>query len=231
MPQLVKKIIQFRELYNDIHCRLEWELDNPVIYQYAVGEPLKNLVPTDAEFQVDKSQIYKDPLFNKKSHTKIVEPIGQYGLLYVQLMPNQYLKSFFVEPDSVAVDLLLGEDRVLIYEFYNASEAKTVSITATCADDTENIYSKIKTNPDDLEYRQFFIRKTLKKADYSKLDEPKTTFPEIMTTEQVALYLQLSLSTVHNKTSAGELPFHKITGSTRYLKSEIDELFKKKKKW
>ncbi|MEA1875779.1 MAG: hypothetical protein U9N86_02845 [Bacteroidota bacterium] len=31
------------------------------------------------------------------------------------------------------------------------------------------------------------------------LDKPQTTFPEIMIAEQVALYLQLKLSTVRNK--------------------------------
>ena len=162
-PQLVKKIIQYRELKIDIYSRLEWELDKPVLYQYAVGEPLKYLVPADAELQVDKTEIYKEPLFNKKNHTKIIDSIGQYGLIHIQLMPNKYLKVIFVEPDSVTVDLLLGNKQTLIYEFYNPSEAKTISITATRADDAENIYLKIKTNPDDLEYRQFFIKKHLKK--------------------------------------------------------------------
>ncbi|MBT4400877.1 MAG: helix-turn-helix domain-containing protein, partial [Bacteroidetes bacterium] len=43
---------------------------------------------------------------------------------------------------------------------------------------------------------------------------------------QVALYLQLKLSTVRNKTSAKELPSVKIAGSTRYKKSAIDALIK-----
>jgi len=229
VPQLVKKIIQYRELQNDVYSRLVWELDKPVLYQYAVGEPLKYLVPIDAKLQTDKTEIYKEPLFNKKNHTKIIDSIGQYGLIHIQLLPNTFLKAIFVEPDSVTIDLLLGNKQTLIYEFYNTSPAKTTVITATRTDDAENIYSKIKTNPDDLEYRQYFIRKTLKKADYSKLDEPKATFPEIMTAEQVASYLQLSISTVRNKTSSRELPSIKVAGSTRYLKSVIDGLFKKKK--
>ena len=229
MPQLVKQVIQYRELNGKAHSRLVWELDDPVMYQYAVGEALPNLVPADSKVLTEKSEIYEVPLFNKKNHTKIIDSIGQYGLLHVQLMPNKYLKTIFIEPDSVAVDLHLGKDRSLIYEFYNTSHADMIAITATIADDTENIFSKIKSNPDDLEYRQYFIRKALKKPTFRNLDEPQANFPEIMTAEQVALYLQLSLSTIRNKTSTRELPSVKIAGSTRYRKSDIDGILKKQK--
>ncbi len=226
MPQLVKQIIQYRELRSDAHSRIIWELDEPVIYQYAVGHALPSLAPSEAKVHADKSEIYNVPLFNKKNHTKIVDPLGQHGLLHIQLMPGRFLESIFVEPAGISIDLILAIDGALIYEFYNTSLAETIAITTTCAMDKSNIYSKIKTNPDDLEYRQYFIRKALKVPGYGNLEEPKVTFPEIMTAEQVALYLQLSLSTVRNKTSSRELPFVKIAGSTRYKKSDIEALLK-----
>jgi len=228
VPQLVKQVIQYRELTKDVYTRQVWELVEPVIYQYAVGDALPNLVPLESELLTEESNVFKEPLFNKKNHMKISDALGQHGLLHIQLMPNKIFKSFFVEPDSIAVDLLLGEENELIYEFYNPSPAKSLVITGTCADDLDNTYSKIKANPDDLEYRQYFIRKTLKKADYGKLSEPQTSYPEIMTAEQVSRYLQLSLSTVRNKTSTRELPSVKIASSTRYLKSDIDSLLKKR---
>ena len=229
MPQLVKQVIQYREHTDKTHSRLVWELDEPVIYQYAVGEPLPNMVPANSKVHIDKSETFEVPLFNKRNHTKIVDPLGQHGLLHIQLMPGKFLESIFVEPAGISIDLLLANNGALIYEFYNTSLAETISITTTCATDKSNIYSKIKMNPDDLEYRQFFIRKALKVPSYGNIDEPKITYPEIMTAEQVAQYLQLSLSTVRNKTSSRELPSVKIAGSTRYQKSDIDGLLKKRK--
>ena len=226
MPQIVKQVIQYRELTSAAHSRIVWNIDEPVVHQYAVGDALDNLVPPRAKVDTDLSENYKEPLFNKKEHLKIMEHVGQYGLLHIQLMPKKYLKSIFVEPDSIAVDLILAENGALIYEFYNPTPVQSITITATGAEDKENIYSKIKSNPEDLEYRQYFIRKALKKTDYNNLDEPKTTYPEIMTAEQVSQYLQLSLSTVRNKTSSRELPSVKIAGSTRYKKSDIDALLK-----
>ena len=226
MPQLVKQIIQYRELTSKVHSRQIWNLNEPVVHQYAVGNELDNLVPPSANMDVDLTDNYEEPLFNRKNHLKIMEQVGQYGLLHIQLMPKKFLKSIFVEPDSIAVDLILAENGALIYEFYNPSPVQSITVTATGAEDKENIYSKIKSNQEDLEYRQYFIRKALKKTGSSNLDEPKTTYPEIMTAEQVAQYLQLSLSTVRNKTSSRELPSVKIAGSTRYKKSDIDALLK-----
>jgi excisionase family DNA binding protein len=227
LPQLIKHIIQYRELRSNAYSRLIWELNEPTIYQYAVGHALPYLVPGNAEIQADKTEIYDVPLFNRKNHTKIVDPLGQHGLLHIQLMAGKFLESIFVEPSGISIDLILANDGALIYEFYNTSLAENIAITTTCAADKESIYSKIKTNPDDLEYRQFFIRKALKMPSYGNLDEPRTNFPEIMTAQQVALYLQISLSTVRNKTSSNELPSIKVAGSRRYRKSDIDKLSKK----
>ena len=227
MPQLVKQVIQYREHTSKTHSKLVWELEKPVIYQYAVGEALPNMVPANSKVHIDKSETFEVPLFNKKNHTKIVDNLGQHGLLHIQLMPGKFLESIFVEPAGISIDLILANDGALIYEFYNTSLTGTIAITTTCATDKANIYSKIKTNPDDLEYRQFFIRKALKMPSYRNIDEPKTNFPEIMTAQQVALYLQISLSTVRNKTSSNELPSIKVAGSRRYRKSDIDKLSEK----
>ena len=167
MPQIVKQVIQYRELTSAAHSRFVWDIDEPVVHQYAVGDALDNLVPPSAKVNTDLSANYKEPLFNKKDHLKIMEHVGQYGLLHIQLMPKKYLKSIFVEPDSIAVDLILAENGALIYEFYNPSPVQSITVTATGAEDKENIYSKIKSNQEDLEYRQYFIRKALKKTGSS----------------------------------------------------------------
>ena len=45
-----------------------------------------------------------------------------------------------------------------------------------------------------------------------------------MTTEEVAQYLRVSKSVVYNLTSNGYLPYYKIGGRNRFLRSEIDKL-------
>ena len=45
-----------------------------------------------------------------------------------------------------------------------------------------------------------------------------------MTVEEVARYLRVSKGVVYNLTSNGYLPYYKIGGRNRFLKSEIDQL-------
>jgi len=219
VPQLVKQVIQYRELTSKAHSRLVWELDEAVMYQYAVGEALPNLVPASSTVLTEKSDIHEIPLFNKKNHTKIVDTLGQFGLLHVQLMPNKYLESIFVEPADITIDLILGKNNALIYEFYKTSSTETIAITTTCAEDTDKIHLKISANPDDLEYRQYFIKLALKNAGSGS----KVMEREIMNGKQVAEYLDVVPGTIANWTSEDKIPVVYAGSSPRYVKKKIDE--------
>ena len=218
MPQLVKQVIQYRENTDVTHSRLVWELDEPEIYQYAVGGALPKMVPANSKIQIDESEPFDVPLFNKRMHTKIVESIGQYGLLHIQLMPDKYLESIFVEPEGIIVDLILSNNGALIYEFYNPTSIETIAITATCATDKERIHLKISANPDDLEYRQYFIKLALKNSG----SESKVMEREIMNGKQVAEYLNVAPGTIANWTSEGKIPVAYAGSSPRYIKKSID---------
>ncbi len=218
MPQLVKQVIQYRELRSDVHSRLIWEIDEPVIYQYAVGHALSNLAPSEAKIHTDKSEIYKVPLFNKKNHTKIVDLLGQYGLLHIQLMPGRFLESVFVKPDGISIDLITAKDGGLIYEFYNTSTSETIEIIATIAEDVDNIYLKISANPDDLEYRQYFVKLAQKNATSGS----KVMDREIMTAKQAADYLGVATGTIANWTSEGKIPVVYAGASPRYRKADLE---------
>jgi hypothetical protein len=219
VPQLVKQVIQFRENSNVTHSKLVWELAEPAMYQYAVGEALPKMVPANSEVHVDKSETYELPLFNKKNHSKIVESLGQHGLLHIQLMPNKYLETIFVEPADISIDLILGKNNSLIYEFYNSTPADTIAITTTCAKDMDRIYLKISANPDDLEYRQYFIKLALKNAGPGS----KVMEREIMNGKQVAEYLEVAPGTIANWTSEGKIPVVYAGSSPRYVKKNIDK--------
>lgn len=51
-------------------------------------------------------------------------------------------------------------------------------------------------------------------------------FPEVMTCEDLADFLQISRTKVYQLKAAHKLPFRKIGGSVRFLKSEIIEYIK-----
>ena len=223
MPQLVSKIIQYRVLLNNTaFSKGVFNLDEPVYYQYAVGEILPHLRHKDSKFNPYETDAVRFPLFNKSNNAKISEQIGQYGLLHIQLEPNQYLKEIYVEPDGVTVDILVGSNELMVYEFYNPTKADTVTIRATLGIDKEGIAKKIKAHSDDLEYRQYFLKESLRKPGVGRLQKPKVEYPDLMTAEQVAEYLQISPKTVRNKTSSGEIKSHLIGGVRRYKKEELD---------
>lgn len=223
MPQLVSKIIQYRVLLNNTaFSRGVYDLDEPVYYQYAVGELLPHLRHKDAKFNADETDALRVPLFNTSNHTKISDQIGQYGLLHLQLESKKYLKEIYVEPDGVTVDILFGSSNLIIYEFYNPTKIDTITIRATLDDDTEGIIDKIRAAGDDLEMRQYYVRQVLKKPGIVKTEKPSKEYPDIMTAEQVAEYLQLSIKTVRNKTSSGEIKSYLIGGVKRYKKEDFD---------
>jgi excisionase family DNA binding protein len=48
---------------------------------------------------------------------------------------------------------------------------------------------------------------------------------EWLTTKEAATYLRLSVKALHNMTSNGDVPVHKLGRRNRYLKAELKRLF------
>lgn len=216
MPQLVKKIIQFKTYDNVVYGRLVWKLEKPVLYQYSVGDTIDKLVPKEAIVDTDETDIYRFPLFNKMNHVRIIENIGQYGMIHLQLEPKKYLKKINIAPDSVTVCMLPASNHALIYEFYNPTVSDTITITATMDSDHAGIYKKVNSHPEDLELQQYLLHQALNKDDSVQIK-----IPDLMTAEQVAKYLQISVQTVRNKTSSGELKSYRVAGVLRYKKEDL----------
>jgi len=163
--------------------------------------------------------------------------VGPKGLYFLELRPDHKLKSLLVEPDEVVVDLHFGNGRLektigihtLVYSFYNPSKRENIVITAAIVYDDEDIYSKLKADPENIIWRQYFIKKALHKSETSPVLPPLKIYPEMMTAEQVADYLQMEVATIRNWTSQNKIPFKKIGRSTRYSKSEIDAAVESRK--
>lgn len=54
-------------------------------------------------------------------------------------------------------------------------------------------------------------------------------FPEVLTPEQAAKYLQLDITTIYKKLKAGTIPGGKVAGRWRLLKSELDAIMRGKR--
>lgn len=220
MPTPINKIIHYKNAENTYSHQI-YDLKEPYMLPYAANE-YQILAPDGGLKRSLKSKGFCDqPLFNNAGFCNIIEQLGKNGALYIELQPGKMLSEIHVEPDGLMVDLLITKDGGLLYQFYNASSQEEVSVKVKIDDDKDRIYSKIKTHSDDLEYRQFFLKKALKKPGVEKIKEPKVEYPDLMTAEQVAAYLQISLQTVYNKTHTGELKSIVVAGLRRYKKSDI----------
>ena len=156
MPLIIKKIVHISDNGTDYH-RYVFNLEEPTQLNYAVGE-FQGLIPENAMLQNDNKYLINYPLFNKARNAKIIEKVESQGLLYLSLKPKQVLNKIFVEPKFIDIDVYYGENN-LIYSFYNGSDNNLLSLTLSVNDDNENVYSKIKANSTDIEWRQYFIKK------------------------------------------------------------------------
>lgn len=221
MPYPVNKIIHHRD-YMTFYQSLEFLLTETVQFPYIAGE-MQSLIPEGATFDLEKSPMIEQTLFNKASLCKIIVPVGEGGIYYLELRKGHALESIIIEPAEVVADLYYG-DGTLIYSFYNPVETgrKNLILTAKLVEDTEGVYSKIKSDPTDPIWRQYFIRRALVHLD-ALTPPPQKQYPEYMTARQAADYLQVKVKTIRNWTSQGKILPSKIGGTVRYKKSALDE--------
>lgn len=221
MPYQVNKIIHHRD-YKTFYQSLEFPLEGTVQYPYIAGE-MQSLIPEGAGFDITKAPVVKKPLFNRAGLCKLAVPVGEGGIYYLELREGHALDQVIVEPAETVVDLYYGEG-TLIYAFYNpvGTDHDYIILTAKLVDDTEGVYSKIKSDPTDPIWRQYFVRRALVHLDASTPPPPKQ-YPEYMTAIQAADYLQVEVKTIRNWTSQGKIPVSRISGTVRYSKAALDE--------
>jgi excisionase family DNA binding protein len=218
MPLRIKKIIHIADNKINYH-RFVYNFPEETHLNYAAGN-FQDLIPKNGIIENDNNYLVKYPIFNSVGNAKIIEKIGPKGLLYISLRPNQVLSKIYVEPSSIDIDIYYGEDS-LIYSFYNGGDSDLIALTLSVSDDSENVFSKIKANSNDIEWRKYFIKKATNFP--SSITNPeKLQIREYMTVEQVADYLQVKKKTIQNWTSLGKIPVCYISGIERYKKSEID---------
>ncbi len=227
MPYKLNKII-FERDHNWGYESYTYDLKTEIEFPFAAGM-LQELTPKEhSQIKKYKPEISDLPLFNESGLTKLIPEVGPKGIYYLELRPGHKLRQLVVEPEDVFVDIYFGREDTLIYSFYNPTRRNSIAITASIEKDTENVYTKLKSDPEDIHWRQYFIRRALAEFNKEGLAPLKKEYPENMTAVQVADYLQVEEKTIRNWTYQGKIPSVRISGIVRYKKSDIEQSWEKK---
>ena len=223
MPIKVNKIVLYRDLVQS-HALETFEYDKQIDYPYLDGQ-MRPLVHLDGAKPLGLDLI-EIPLFNGNGAGKIIADVGPKGLLFLALRPDYWIEELIIEPDDIVADVLYGESG-LIYAFPNFTRRNTMAITLRIGEDVEGVFRKISASPQDLNWRQYFVRRALKKAGTTPIEEPKRVFPENMSSMEVAEYLNVAEKTIRNWTHDNKIPYVKLGTAVRYPRKQIEDALAK----
>jgi excisionase family DNA binding protein len=150
--------------------------------------------------------------------------VGNKGLYYFVLQKGYKIDQLLFQPDEIIVDLFIHKDGRLIYSFYNSTQKRNIIIKGKITNDIEKIAERLKSNLTDVAFREYFIKLAIE--DFGKEIKIPEYYPSIMTSNQVALYLNLAEKTIRKLTSEKKIPVTKIGGSARYRKEDLDLFLK-----
>jgi excisionase family DNA binding protein len=205
------------------HGHVKYQYSQPVVSPFLIGSSSRLLVPPEKLLEAEE---ISSPLFNEQGFCSIAAAVPRNGMYFLYLRPRHRLAKLIVNPESVVVDLLCDDSERLCYAFFNPTNREAITVTAQLVEDVDGVYRKISAFPDDLTWRQYFIRRAMARSEPKGIHDAEPEYPEIMTANQVASYLGFEAKTIRNWTSEGTIPHKKIGGSPRYLKSEIDDALK-----
>jgi len=226
MPYLTKRFVVYFDQGTSFN-RSVHEMDEHEFFQLTPGQPI---YPKGVKTVWESYKPVYSPLF-VGNETNLVDDVGQYGSIYLFLDQGFILNKVNVEPKDVKIDISFfrysvpekNPDKIL-YSFYNATEHDIVSIYATVIKDDGSLLGKLKSNPDDVEYRMYLLKRSLSLSPKIGIPKENKVFPENMTAAHVADYLQVKIKTIRNWTSEGKIPVLKLpTGAVRYKLSVIEK--------
>jgi predicted DNA-binding transcriptional regulator AlpA len=209
--------------WGEKHGRVRYKYAEAIDSPFLIGKASKMFFPAE---RLEEAEEIRSSLFNEKGFCNIAADVPKNGVYLLYLRPRHRLAKLMVNPESVIVDLLCNESESLCYSFFNPSNREAILVTGQIVEDIEGVYRKISSYPDDLSWRQYFVRRAMVRYEMPELSSPETAVAEIMNARQLAEYLGFEEKTIRNWTSEGTVPYRKVGGSPRYLKSEIDETLK-----
>ncbi len=228
MPYKLNNIVFERDNINDYETHTH-PLDTEIDFPFVAGK-LQELIPIEHQYgkqsRLDLSTI---PLFNESGLTKLIPEVGPKGIYYLELRPGHKLRQLIVEPDDVVTDIYIGQKDTLIYCFYNPTRRKFISITAAIEKDTEGVYSQIKAEPEDLIWRQYYVKRAFQSSSESMKENTKVQkfTKEILTSDEAANFLRMSKKTLQNYSSQGKV---KSLKGGKFRLKDLEEFLEQKKK-
>lgn len=238
MTYLISKVLLYIDFPTE-HLIIESTLNRKTDLPFMAGEIqslfpeeelLKDYIQHGKKDNLPHVRIVNLPLFNKGNVLNISNNLGQNSVCFIAVRPKYWIVDTDPVPQGIITDIyfsdIVKKDDRLVYGFYNITGKDIFSVTGLLKKDEENIYDKLKSNPTDIVWRRYIVRRSLAPSG-DDIPAPSITYPENMTAYQLAVYLQLKEKTIRNLTSEGKLPYLKISGSVRYNKEEVDAALRK----
>ncbi len=228
MPYKLNKIVFQRDNIKDYETHTH-PLDTEIDFPFVAGK-LQELIPKEHQYgKQSRLELSTIPLFNESGLTKLIPEVGPKGIYYLELRPGHKLRQLIVDPEDVYVDIYIGPKDTLIYSFYNPTRRNTISITAAIEKDDESVYSQIKAAPDDLTWRQYYIKRSLQSSSESMKENTKVEkiTREILTSDEAANYLRMKKKTLQNYASQGRV---KSLKGGKFKLKDLEEFLELKKK-
>lgn len=229
MNYKVKNMIYEREIksgnaYEYYEVKAAQSFESP----YMAEEYKTFISPEAAKANKLKGKIVDEPLCNNANSIKRAIKIGLDGLYVLEIRVGFRLKELMVQPTDVIIDIYFGNDDTLIYTFYNLSEQNVIEVIARIVEDDEGIAQKLRTDPKDLVWRKYFIKRA-QNMDTPNVKPKKAaekTEHEILTAQEASDYLRISKKTLQNYVSQGKV---KSLRSGKFRKKDLDSYLESKK--
>ena len=228
MPYKLNKIIYQRDNVRDFETHIH-PMDTEIEFPFVAGR-LQEFISEDYQYgEHSKLELSKIPLFNESGLTKLVPEVGTKGIYYLELRPGYKLKQLVVDPEDVVVDIYIGPIDTLIYSFYNPTRRNNITITAASEKDTEGVYSQIKSEPNDLIWRNYFVKRALISSQENIITSKKSevTEKDILTADEAAVYTRSTKKTLQNYASQGKI---KSLKGGKFRRKDLDDFLEHKKK-
>ncbi len=226
MSIIISKIISHSD-NPDCYLEMTMNLDKPVDFAFVAGK-MESLFPKDFEKAKKNIRYIEHSLFNQSELTRIVVPVTPNGLYYLILRPRHILSQIIVEPNDVVVDIYYGEHS-LIYSFYNPTRRESIVVRGRIAQDEENVYSKIKSNPTDQDFRQDILHQAMGRANERAISQKPIIESDTLNVCEAAKYLRIASSTLYKKTSDKVIPHYKTGKNLFFKKTDLDNYIEENK--
>ena len=190
---------------------------------------VEELIPTDAKEKMCHTVEQIQSIISSAGILKINRQLDSHDIVVIPAPAKHRLTDVVID-STCSMDLLLGRDdkqHELLY-WFTMGHSGIFKMTAKVIKDEENFLAKLKASLDDVAMREYLVQRSL--ADSKITLEYAERVPDRMGIEEAAKQLDLSKSTVYKMVADGRVKCSKPGGKLLFLKSDLDEIIRKRQK-